>query len=556
MLSERSDRSGRRRRRFFLRPGAVAGVAVAVAACVLAGGALASPAVVLAEGIGLAISGNPPGSLYPGMAPAPIDLAFSNRNDDVVALSGLTVGIQSVSAPNATPALPCTPNDFAVTQFGATLPLAIPPGSSSLRSLGFASSSWPTVQMADAAGNQNGCIGAVVTLSYNGSGRDGPANATAPLTPPNNVGKGLSLRIAPSSQGVAIGGTAKFTFTVTNGLGVRLTGVTVSDSRVSACKRSLGVMPAGVSRKYTCSRAHVRSGFLNAATVIGKPPSGPRVSATAHARIVLTAPLTPPRLSHLTIAITPQSQLLTMVVVSREAQSSSRVAVDYPSAHFRIKVTNAGTDSLHAVTVADKLAADCGRRLGTLAPGHSRSYRCVAVLVSKGFTNLAVVTARDSKGARVTARSHARVKVRVRTTVNGKTTVGGGASAGSKGKGKSSLTATLTIPDLFFATGESTLLRGSARVLAAVVKALNAHYPSGQITVTGYTDSVGAAAYNLVLSKERATTVAGWLEQHGIHASRIRIAWKGEADPVASNATPQGRAKNRRVTITIRTGHS
>ena len=159
VLSERSDRSGRRRRRFFLRPGAVAVVAVAVAACVLAGGALASPAVVLAEGIGLAISGNPPGSLYPGMAPAPIDLAFSNRNDDVVALSGLTVGIQSVSAPNATPALPCTPNDFAVTQFGATLPLAIPPGSSSLRSLGFASSSWPTVQMADAAGNQNGCIG-------------------------------------------------------------------------------------------------------------------------------------------------------------------------------------------------------------------------------------------------------------------------------------------------------------------------------------------------------------------------------------------------------------
>ncbi|MEI7806829.1 MAG: OmpA family protein, partial [Hyphomicrobiales bacterium] len=67
----------------------------------------------------------------------------------------------------------------------------------------------------------------------------------------------------------------------------------------------------------------------------------------------------------------------------------------------------------------------------------------------------------------------------------------------------------------------------------------------------GFTDSVGSSAYNLGLSQRRATTVANWLQQNGIPSGRISISWKGEADPVASNATTNGRGANRRVTITI-----
>ena len=67
------------------------------------------------------------------------------------------------------------------------------------------------------------------------------------------------------------------------------------------------------------------------------------------------------------------------------------------------------------------------------------------------------------------------------------------------------------------------------------------------ILVRGYTDSVGPQAYNLRLSQKRADTVARYIISHGINAKRVQAIGYGEAYPVASNSTKQGRAKNRRV---------
>ncbi len=67
--------------------------------------------------------------------------------------------------------------------------------------------------------------------------------------------------------------------------------------------------------------------------------------------------------------------------------------------------------------------------------------------------------------------------------------------------------------------------------------------------VTGYTDSIGSDAYNLRLSERRAATVRDALVADGIAESRITTKGMGKANPVASNATEEGRAHNRRVEI-------
>ncbi|MFV0436538.1 MAG: OmpA family protein [Desulfopila sp.] len=74
-----------------------------------------------------------------------------------------------------------------------------------------------------------------------------------------------------------------------------------------------------------------------------------------------------------------------------------------------------------------------------------------------------------------------------------------------------------------------------------------AENPDLQVTVEGHTDSVGTDMYNQKLSERRARAVVNYLESLGVPASQLSSVGYGESDPVASNATPEGRAKNRRV---------
>lgn len=71
------------------------------------------------------------------------------------------------------------------------------------------------------------------------------------------------------------------------------------------------------------------------------------------------------------------------------------------------------------------------------------------------------------------------------------------------------------------------------------------------VDVYGYTDSTGSDTYNLELSQKRATSVATVLASQGVDQRRFYITGKGEADPVASNATEAGRSQNRRVEIQL-----
>ncbi|MEE9447989.1 MAG: OmpA family protein [Arenicellales bacterium] len=89
---------------------------------------------------------------------------------------------------------------------------------------------------------------------------------------------------------------------------------------------------------------------------------------------------------------------------------------------------------------------------------------------------------------------------------------------------------------------------------AANVKVLAAYLqnnPKVSVQINGYTDSVGSAISNQALSLTRAQSVQAYLESQGIAFHRIKAVGYGERSPIASNASAQGRAENRRVAVLI-----
>lgn len=76
-------------------------------------------------------------------------------------------------------------------------------------------------------------------------------------------------------------------------------------------------------------------------------------------------------------------------------------------------------------------------------------------------------------------------------------------------------------------------------------------YKQTLINVVGHTDSTGDANHNLDLSRRRAAAVAQYLAAQQLDPNRFSVEGHGASDPVASNASPSGRAQNRRVEITI-----
>jgi outer membrane protein OmpA-like peptidoglycan-associated protein len=76
-------------------------------------------------------------------------------------------------------------------------------------------------------------------------------------------------------------------------------------------------------------------------------------------------------------------------------------------------------------------------------------------------------------------------------------------------------------------------------------------YDQTVIQIAGHTDSTGAHAYNMKLSEQRAASVKSYLASRGVPAKRMQTVGAGPDYPIADNATPEGRAENRRVEITI-----
>lgn len=105
--------------------------------------------------------------------------------------------------------------------------------------------------------------------------------------------------------------------------------------------------------------------------------------------------------------------------------------------------------------------------------------------------------------------------------------------------------------DASFALNKSTLTQHAQRVFSKIATVLR-NYDKTAVHVVGFTDSTGTKQYNLKLSRERALSVAHFLVNHGVNKQRVLTWARGESQPVASNKTAAGRAKNRRVAIVLK----
>lgn len=98
---------------------------------------------------------------------------------------------------------------------------------------------------------------------------------------------------------------------------------------------------------------------------------------------------------------------------------------------------------------------------------------------------------------------------------------------------------------------DSDVVKGNAGTnLGNLARSLES-YPNTEVLIVGHTDATGSDAYNQSLSQRRATAARAYLISRGVPAERIRTEGLGETEPVASNATAEGQAQNRRVEVAI-----
>lgn len=109
----------------------------------------------------------------------------------------------------------------------------------------------------------------------------------------------------------------------------------------------------------------------------------------------------------------------------------------------------------------------------------------------------------------------------------------------------------VTMPQDILFGFDSDTLRSDLQADIRTVGASLLEYPNTSVQVVGHTDSDGDAGYNQGLSQRRAQTVANVLVSSGVPSRRISVIGRGEAQPIASNLTPEGKAQNRRVEIVI-----
>lgn len=106
------------------------------------------------------------------------------------------------------------------------------------------------------------------------------------------------------------------------------------------------------------------------------------------------------------------------------------------------------------------------------------------------------------------------------------------------------------LKELHFEINSSVLSSDAQPQLDSLVSYLLAN-PNDNVEIEGHTDNTGSDIRNLVLSKERAASVANYLEKGGVNSNRLFISGLGSSHPVSDNSTSQGRRENRRVEIKL-----
>jgi outer membrane protein OmpA-like peptidoglycan-associated protein len=107
-----------------------------------------------------------------------------------------------------------------------------------------------------------------------------------------------------------------------------------------------------------------------------------------------------------------------------------------------------------------------------------------------------------------------------------------------------------SVPEVSFESNQATLTPAARERLARVAGVLSA-YPGLQLHIEGFTDNTGNPEWNAELSNKRADAVRDFLVSQGVSAENVSAAGYGASRPIASNSTPEGRQRNRRVDLVL-----
>ena len=110
----------------------------------------------------------------------------------------------------------------------------------------------------------------------------------------------------------------------------------------------------------------------------------------------------------------------------------------------------------------------------------------------------------------------------------------------------------LVLKGVNFSNDSAELSEASKAILAPIAVAHHTHHADVDVVISGYTDSRGPAAYNQALSQRRADAVRAYMISQGCAENKFTAVGHGEANAIADNASAAGRAKNRRVELTVK----
>ena len=110
--------------------------------------------------------------------------------------------------------------------------------------------------------------------------------------------------------------------------------------------------------------------------------------------------------------------------------------------------------------------------------------------------------------------------------------------------------AEFALNNILFESNSYKLLEISQHELGTLIEFLELN-PTVEIEIQGHTDNVGSRDSNIALSEARAQAVADYMENTGFDTTRLVVAGYGPDQPKADNATPEGRAVNRRIEFKV-----